>query len=256
VAELRPADIGTQVKRAREARGLSIRQIADSTKLSTRLIDALERGHAEQLPAGIYRRAAVRAIAAEVGLDPERAVRDLLVTCPDDLPKPGESAVTAESPPAEPRRFWFRTLAIFAVALPMLGGVAYFATAASRRPSPARGTTPAPPARKEPAGEVSRVGGFHRDLSVSRRAVMVQVSITSRCRLQIVADNKDLVAGAVEAGESLEFALNDDVVFVGDDAGAVQFSINGQAGRPLGSAGQPLSVRIDREHYHEFLASH
>jgi hypothetical protein len=47
--------------------------------------------------------------------------------------------------------------------------------------------------------------------------------------------------------------LSNDVVLVGDNAGAVHFSINGRAGRTLGDAGTPLTARISRDDYHDWL---
>jgi hypothetical protein len=40
----------------------------------------------------------------------------------------------------------------------------------------------------------------------------------------------------------------------GDNASAVQFSINGRAGRQLGQPGDTLSVRIGRDDYETFLS--
>ena len=63
MTELGPESIGTRLRVAREQSGLSLRQIADATKLSVRALDALERERIAQLPGGIYRRAIVRAYA-------------------------------------------------------------------------------------------------------------------------------------------------------------------------------------------------
>jgi cytoskeletal protein RodZ len=79
-------DFGTGLLRARERSGLSLRQIADSTKLSVRNLSALENNRIGQLPGGIYRRAIVRAYAAHVGLDPEQTLRTFLAQYPDDVP--------------------------------------------------------------------------------------------------------------------------------------------------------------------------
>ena len=79
-------DFGTSLRRAREHSGLSLRHIADATKISVRNLSALECNRITQLPGGIYRRAIVRAYAAHVGLDPERTLRSFLKEYPDDVP--------------------------------------------------------------------------------------------------------------------------------------------------------------------------
>jgi cytoskeletal protein RodZ len=83
-------DFGGKMKRAREERGVSLRQIADETKISVAFLEALERNDISRLPGGIFSRAFVRSYAIEIGVDPEQAVRDFIVQFPDD-------SVTAEA---------------------------------------------------------------------------------------------------------------------------------------------------------------
>jgi transcriptional regulator with XRE-family HTH domain len=62
---------GTELRQARERAGLSAEQIAERTKIQLHRIEALENGHFENLPAGIYLDGIVRAYAHEVAVDPE-----------------------------------------------------------------------------------------------------------------------------------------------------------------------------------------
>jgi cytoskeleton protein RodZ len=78
------ADFGARMKRTREERGVSLRQIADRTKLSVSALEALERNDISRLPGGIFSRGFVRSYATEIGLDPEQTVRDFLVQFPND----------------------------------------------------------------------------------------------------------------------------------------------------------------------------
>jgi cytoskeletal protein RodZ len=72
------------MRRARESRGVSLRQIADSTKLSMAALASLERNDISRLPGGIFSRAFIRSYASEIGMDPEATVRDFLTQFPDD----------------------------------------------------------------------------------------------------------------------------------------------------------------------------
>jgi cytoskeleton protein RodZ len=73
------ADItcGEILRQARERRGLTLQQVAQSTKLPLRRLEALERDEVAALPGGMYRRAQVRAYAEAVGLDPNVALASL-----------------------------------------------------------------------------------------------------------------------------------------------------------------------------------
>lgn len=126
-------DFGMTMKRLREERGVTLRQIADATKLSFAALEALERNDISRLPGGIYTRAFVRSYAIEVGLDPEQTVRDFLVQFPHD-------SVTAGSPHAPQQGLGPRTrgrgraAAIVAlVAISVLIGVMVILTLISRQ---------------------------------------------------------------------------------------------------------------------------
>jgi cytoskeleton protein RodZ len=77
-------DFGGRLRRAREARGVSLRQIATVTKISVGVLEALERGDISRLPGGIFSRAFVRSYAQQVGLDAEATVREFLEVFPDE----------------------------------------------------------------------------------------------------------------------------------------------------------------------------
>jgi cytoskeletal protein RodZ len=101
MAEDRHADFGTFLRLAREDRGLSLQELAVTTKISARLLESLERNDPSKLPGGIFSRAFVRAYAREVGLDPDAAVARFVAAFPDaagadDMPAT-TSAVEAES---------------------------------------------------------------------------------------------------------------------------------------------------------------
>jgi cytoskeletal protein RodZ len=83
-AERQMADFGTMLREARERRGLTLRVIADTTKISVRALEALERNDIAQLPGGIFSRSFVRAYALEVGLDPEQTIADFITRFPHD----------------------------------------------------------------------------------------------------------------------------------------------------------------------------
>src|SRR4030095_903804 len=71
-------DCGGQLKEARERKGVSLREIAASTKISVAALESLERNDFSRLPGGIFSRAFVRAYALEVGLDPDVTVQNFL----------------------------------------------------------------------------------------------------------------------------------------------------------------------------------
>ena len=69
---------GEKLKLEREKRKISLDQISSSTKIGTRMLQALEEEKFSQLPGGIFNKGFVRAYARVVGLDEEQAVADYL----------------------------------------------------------------------------------------------------------------------------------------------------------------------------------
>lgn len=255
-------DIGSRLRAAREARGVSLRQIADSTKLSVSTLEALERGQVSRLPGGIYRRAIVRAFAQEIGLDPEATLQGFLAQHPDDLPPPSaakatdilESVVEVRSPR---RGLLQAAVKLIGAAVPVIAGIYYF-TGHTTPSVPARQTETRLPARPMDlwTPEIVPAGGFSDLPSGEVHPVLMRLTMSASCVLRVMADGQMVLARRVEAGEQFEVALTDEVVLSGDDAGALQFSINGQAGRLLGPAGEPLNVRIGRDDYQRWLVAH
>src|SRR6478736_5477624 len=70
---------GERLRREREMRGISLDSIAESSKIGTRLLRALEDEQFELLPGGIFNKGFVRAYAKYLGLNEDEAVADYLV---------------------------------------------------------------------------------------------------------------------------------------------------------------------------------
>ena len=107
-------DFGSRMRHAREQRGVSLRQIADSTKISVSQLEALERNDISRLPGGIFSRAFVRSYAAEVGVDPEQTVRDFLSQFPHDSVTIGSPHVVVDDGSSDTRRLDRRAVMIVA----------------------------------------------------------------------------------------------------------------------------------------------
>src|SRR3954465_2099948 len=69
---------GEKLQRERELRSITLDEIANSTKIGTRLLHALEAEEFDKLPGGIFNKGFVRAYARYLGLDEEQAVIDYL----------------------------------------------------------------------------------------------------------------------------------------------------------------------------------
>jgi hypothetical protein len=174
---------------------------------------------------------------------------------PDDLPVMPSCAL------AEPVAVtsFNKALTLVSAVLPLLAGVLYFALPMTRSMIADKPNTPVLQRRvdgRQP--EVIPIGGFKDTTFDPTRPVPVTVTLTisSRCQLRIVADGNEMLSRAMEPGETLPIELGSELMLFGDNAAAVQFSINGQAGRQLGEPGAVLSTRIGRDDYQDFLVQY
>lgn len=62
---------GDRLRQARESEGVSLREIAASTRIRERYLQALERGDLESLPGSVFARGYIKAYAEFLGIDPE-----------------------------------------------------------------------------------------------------------------------------------------------------------------------------------------
>jgi transcriptional regulator with XRE-family HTH domain len=99
---------GARLRSQRQRQGIALDAIANTTKISVGLLKALERDDLSQWPAGIFRRAFIRAYAKEIGVDPEATLREFLQRFPDASSELGaDHGATALRAEAVPLRITF-----------------------------------------------------------------------------------------------------------------------------------------------------
>jgi flagellar biosynthesis protein FlhG len=72
---------GAALREFRSQRGISLREIADTTKVGLRYLEYIESDRHEYLPAPVYLRGFLQEYAKAVGLDPRRTAEAYLATC-------------------------------------------------------------------------------------------------------------------------------------------------------------------------------
>lgn len=77
---------GEKLKQEREKRKMTLEQISASTKIGTRLLQALEEDKFDQLPGGIFNKGFVRAYSHCLGLDEDQTVAEYLEASGDAPP--------------------------------------------------------------------------------------------------------------------------------------------------------------------------
>ena len=251
-------DFGTKMKRAREARGVSLRQIATTTKISVSALEALERNDISRLPGGIFSRAFVRSYAIQVGLDPEDTVRDFLTQFPHDSVTAGSPHVPQEDHEAieSDRQSAQTALKLIAVAIPLAIVILYLTLSGPAERSPAHPAST--PAESGAAATSAPADPFPPASAPAGEAVVplsFEILTTAPVTLDVTIDGTRRESRAFMAGERLVFQAQREMTLGMSDAHAVQLTINGQPAVALGPAGEARTVQIGRQNYGSFLAS-
>ena len=80
-----PESFGARLRQRRDRQQIALTAIAEQTKIKLSLLEALERDDVSRWPAGIFRRAFIRAYAHAIGLEPDLVVREFLEVHPDPI---------------------------------------------------------------------------------------------------------------------------------------------------------------------------
>jgi cytoskeletal protein RodZ len=293
MADERTIDFGAYLRQAREKRGISLQQVSVTTKISARVLDALERNDPSKLPGGIFSRAFVRSYAREVGLEPELAVANFVAAFPEesgaeDMP----SATTAEDAETfESRRRVATTLVrllVISLVVVVLGLIYVTMWGSKAKPAPrvsepgamqpfpppaaTQHATPAPPAAIQPEAAAGvpepamappsqstppqpdvTAGGLV-DSAVGLAAPLVVGIVASElCWLSVTVDGNRLLARNLRAGERLEYQVGTRVTMIVGNAAALAVTLNGKPARPLGGPGQVVRTTITADAFQRFL---
>jgi len=138
-AQKSAGDFGRKLREARERRGLSLRQIANATKIAVPTLEALERNDIARLPGGIFSRGVVRSYALEVGLEPESTIGEFMGQFPHDSVTAGHPTTTQiedHEAVESDRRMARAFLRLVLISVPLAAVVIYFATHGRRMVAP------------------------------------------------------------------------------------------------------------------------
>src|SRR5574341_1127422 len=92
------AGFGENLRREREARGVTLDDISEATKISVRLLRAIENEEFDRLPGGVFNINFVRQFARHLGLEEEKVVSEFrrITTPPADPATPQRPVLPGE----------------------------------------------------------------------------------------------------------------------------------------------------------------
>jgi len=276
-AERSTTDFGTRLREARERKGVSLRAIADATKISVAVLEALERNDVSRLPGGIFSRAFVRSYAIEVGLDPEATIQEFVAQFPNDSVTAGHqtsAAIEATSLDSD-RRIAKTFLQLLGVGVPVLGALLYFGAGMRRAarvpdplpavdaPAPPQETAappvtrpPTPPPIPAPAPTPPPVAPeAAKPDPPADEGLTIGLLARRRCYVSATVDGRKAIEQLLPEGDHRTLDVKREMVLTAGDAAAIVLTLNGAPARPLGKNGEVVTIRINPANFKDYLTT-
>jgi cytoskeletal protein RodZ len=236
---------GEELRRERLVRDITLEEISAATKISVRLLRALEESDLAKLPAPAFTRGFIRSFATQIGIDPEEKVCAYMT----DL----AAAAAGTSPSAiRVRRRFLRGRG--ATAGTIVGGVSAVLLLLGLIARPERRAAPRnekPSAARSSPVELKNVAVSNEPTPVVRQqepapsaadgtvaVVSLLLEFDQDSWTKLDASGKTLFVGLIHGGEIRRFEARGGFRLSLGNAGGVRVTVDGHALESLGRAGQ------------------
>lgn len=253
---------GDKLRREREMRGITLAEMSESTKISTRHLESLEKEHFDALPGGVFNKGFVRAYARFLGIDEEEAVADYAALA-NDAPAPEDKFPLDihEQPNRElnPKKSNFPL--IFAIAALVGVMIGYTAWSKNKKDHPAMQETVSA-ATLTAQESVAPAAGVQQQTAEQTSAAQVQknaslelggpakvkpehtFSILIKAKedswISVIADGKTVAQGVLSQNRHKVIRAAKEITLRTGNAGGIEISHNG---KPLGPVGNESETR-------------
>jgi cytoskeleton protein RodZ len=228
------ASFGESLRRERELRGVTLREIADSTKISVRFLKALEEDRIDLLPGGLFPKAFVRQYARYLGLDAERYVAEFLYVGGEHTPLVPPPPLPEPSPISRGLLFFGVVVAAGVILSLKLGGTPERERAARQAPLAAASPAPGPIG---PDGSDGASAPLTTAVSTADGLVLT-LTAQQDCWVEARADGQTVLNRVLSGGESATLEAHGQIVLSVGNAGGLAFRVNDRPGVPLGKSGE------------------
>jgi cytoskeleton protein RodZ len=238
---------GEWLRRQREMREISLRDIADRTKISLRYLEAMEADRFDLLPAPIFAKGFLREYARYVGLSADEVVNHYLaVHQPEEVDQPGDATLVAmERKRRKKGRSWTWGLFLLLAGALLLALVALVSWLVDKREDepaavPPQVAAPQPAAPQQLAVPPAAPAAPKAPLEVT-------LDFSANCWVRVTVDGKPAIEEERVQGESLQFEAQKSIAVKLGNAAAADIQVNGYPLEFDQSPGKVVEIAIDLE---------
>ena len=252
------SSLGEELRKAREERGITLRNISDATHIGMRFLQAIESDAYNQLPGGIFNRSFVRLFARQVGLDEEQVVARYDQQAAENVAepqKPSASYLEDFDERSSSGRLWLPVLIFMILCAGAYAAYQYSSTNKSEdAPLAAQTVTPTPVATATPETSPTPAASPTPEATAVAEVRLHMTAKSANCWTRVVVDDGEPQERTLRSGESAEFVASGKLVLSVGNVRALNIEVNGQPARFETERGAGLkNVVITKENYQQFL---
>ncbi len=253
-------ELGDLLRAAREAKGVSLAEVEETTRIRGRYLEALESGDYAGLPARVYAEGFVRNYALYLGLSPQEMLalyrrarqekKEEVAETPPPTAAPVQEAIQPLRMPRKIGRIQMIGAAIVVVILAflVLAGFLYIqylsgqpAGAPVVAPTATTATAATPTATFTPPPQPTLLPTF-TPTATPVAGVQIEVLITERAWLRVTVDGEMVFEGLLEVGEYRAWTGKEKVILLSGNAAGTNVTVNGVRKGPLGSPSEVVEL--------------
>lgn len=262
--------IGDTLRSERLRLGLDLDQVAERTKIGTRLLEAMEANDFDKLPGGVFTRSFVKQYARVLGLD-EEAIGAEFKTIENrneefTLPLQGfrsQAEIASVVPHEENSRLSnldpkLRSRLVsagwVALAIVVCAGGYYFlnhervvAPVAQKDKAATQAAVAVAPA---PLAQTAPVEAKPAPAPAPVGVVQVLLKASADSWISVTADGRRQFEGILQANDSKQIDANDKVKVIAGNSGGLDIALNGKSIGPIGRSGQRRTIELTTEGAH------
>ena len=242
------ASIGQELKRERELRGISLKEIADATKINLRFLRELEEDQFEILPGKFFIKGMIRSYAKYIGLDENAALNHYYETT--QLQEQAKEEESKNKPQTTiPKKiknliYFVSALIVFIAILTLLHFILQRQGITSlEKAQPVAESleeTPLPPSSKEHI--------------IEENEILLEISFHQETWIQVYADGELIIDGIKQPGDKAEARAKEELLIHLGNAGGLTYTLNNKKGRAFGPpGGVAKNVVITLNNIEDFL---
>ncbi|AFY44565.1 RodZ domain-containing protein [Nostoc sp. PCC 7107] len=232
-------ELGAQLWAARQERSLSLEEMMVITKISRRLLQAIEEGNLEDLPEPVYIQGFIRQYADALGFNGAEFAKAFPVAAMS-VATTAPVSVNRSMKLLRPVHLYLLYIFVIICSVSSLSKVLSSAelSADNNQSQPEKVSQPAP--NSEPENTKAESVSDNQE----NQTVQIGVTLKAASWIRVIADGKTEFEGVLPEGSHRVWKAQEQLTVKTDNAGSVMMSVNQEEAKQMGEPGKPEEVKI------------